>query len=145
MIFVIATAAVFESVFYLWMNFRTLYARQKTVEDFEYVIFYLSSQFENVKRFKIRRGENWSVLLVDTSPVLAFEIFGSEKVLMRRLVEKRGLSFEKLEKMCLGLSFFNGRNFSGFNVVCKGKGRMYFQRIGKHLIFVWEDRWVYLM
>ncbi len=146
MVFSVALATTFGSVFYMVRSLHDLRVRQERVEAFEYVIFYLSSQFEKAKDFRILKGRNWSVIFMDTSPILAFEIFTSKRyALMRRLVGSEKLKFEKLKNLKVGLSFFNGHNFSGFNVVFKSVGKMYFKRAGKHLLFVWNERWVYLM
>ncbi len=145
-VYSVAIIMIFESLTYLFKNLSKLSEEEKETEKFEYVMFYLNSQIEKNVAFKIENGINWSVLLLDTKPILGFEIFyGKNQNKLRRIVAKTNLNFSIIQKTSLGLGFLNGRNFSGFNTIYQGKERMYFKRDGTHLLFEWGERWFYLM
>ncbi len=144
-VYTISVAMIFESVSYLLKNLSTLSTKENEIKQFEYVMFYINSQIKGKVPFKIVSGTNWSVLVLDTKPVLGFEIFSSNDLnTLRRIVGKGNFDFSILQKG-VGLTFFNGHNFSGFNTIYKGKKKMNFEMEGKHLLFKWGERWFYLM
>ncbi len=144
-VYTIGSAIIFESISYLFKNLSLLSATEKNVEDFEHVMAYLNSQMEHCEDFKILKGTNWSVLLTDSTPVVAFEILGGKGVnTLRRLRAKEKLHFSDLKKKRFGLIYLN-ENFYGFNAIYQGKEKMEFARENTHLLFRMGKRWFYIM
>lgn len=133
----------FESISILSKSILCLSNRQSEVEDFEDVMIYLNKEIHG-KDYAIITNSNWSLLLLKENPVVAFLILKSKsRKILRRIVAKGGLDFEKLNKIHPGLHYIN-THFSGFNTVYDGKEEIDFQSKSNHLIFKFGKRKVYM-
>ena len=133
----------FESISVLSKSILYLSNHQRSVEDFEDVMIYLSKEVHG-KECALITHANWSLLLLKESPVVAFLILkGKNRKILRRIVAKDNLNFEKLSKIHPGLHYINV-HFSGFNTIYDGKEKIGFYSKGNHLIFEFGKRKVYM-
>ncbi len=142
-IYTIALAIAFESISVLSKSILYLSYRQREVEDFEDTMIYLNKEIHG-KKYALITHSNWSLLLLKEKPVVTFLILKSkDRRILRRIVAKGDLNFEKLSKIHPGLHYIN-THFSGFNTIYDGKEEIDFHSEGNHLIFEFGDRRVYM-
>ncbi len=85
----------------------------------------------------------WSVLALDTQPIVAYQVVsGDGRYKLRRLVADGRIDLETLKKGP-GLLYFS-TNFTGFNTIYYGDKKVFFTREDGYAVLRYGDKKIFL-
>lgn len=143
MVYSLSMGIIFEATNLVTRNITYVSKNQTEIEEFTDAASYISMEARG-KRGMLITHPSWSVLALETVPVVAYQIIsGNGKYKLRRLVAKGKVDIETLKKGP-GLSFFNSK-FTGFNTVYSGNREIGFIEEEGYAVMEYADKKLFLV